>query len=128
MQTITLDGETKTIAEWAKITGISTSGIRTRLMLGWPAEKILKLPQKFKTTPTSEGVSKTAAERKLDETPYDQLPDIIRDVIPVSYKKTRYGTYTRRYFPKAFDAWFCQSYCNGVPEVRGGLGDVPKAD
>lgn len=128
MQTITLNGETKTIAEWAKITGISASGIRTRLMLGWPAEKILKLPQKFKTSPTSGGTTKTAAERKLDETPYDQLPDIIKGVIPPEYKNTRYGTYTRRYSPKTFDAWYGKEYCNGMPEVRGGLGDVPKAD
>ena len=128
MQTITLDGETKTIAEWAKITGISPSGIRTRLMLGWPAEKILKLPQKFKTDASSDGMNKTCAERNLDETPYDQLPEIIKGVIPVSYKKTRYGTYTRRYHPKVFDAWYGKEYRNGMPEVRGGLGDVPKAD
>ena len=41
---LTLDGETHTIPEWSKITGISAQTLRQRRNMGWPAEAILKTP------------------------------------------------------------------------------------
>lgn len=38
---ITYNGETHTIEEWSKITGISNSGIRYRIQQNYPVEKIL---------------------------------------------------------------------------------------
>ena len=38
---ITFNGETKTLAEWAKITGINRATINSRLQKGWTIEKTL---------------------------------------------------------------------------------------
>lgn len=39
---LTFNGETKTIAEWAEITGLHDKTIRKRVGLGYPIEEILK--------------------------------------------------------------------------------------
>ncbi len=41
---ITYKGQTKTIAEWAKIVGIRPENIRTRIITGWSVEKALTKP------------------------------------------------------------------------------------
>lgn len=45
MHTITYKGETKTTKEWAEITGLTTTLIRTRLKKGWTPEEILETPK-----------------------------------------------------------------------------------
>lgn len=40
-RTILYNGETHTLAEWQRITGISQSTIKTRLNAGWPIERAL---------------------------------------------------------------------------------------
>ena len=42
---ITFDGETHTVAEWARIKGLSHSAITHRLDRGWPIERIMNTPQ-----------------------------------------------------------------------------------
>ncbi len=39
---ITLNGETRCIAEWAEITGINDGTIRARLRAGWPVERLFE--------------------------------------------------------------------------------------
>lgn len=39
---LTCFGESHTIPEWERITGINRSTIRTRIRLGWPIEKVLE--------------------------------------------------------------------------------------
>lgn len=39
---LTIDGQSKTVAEWSEITGISTSTIHRRLVLGWSDDETLK--------------------------------------------------------------------------------------
>jgi hypothetical protein len=41
---LTFKGETKTVAEWAEVTGIRDSTLRTRLSLGWSVERTLTTP------------------------------------------------------------------------------------
>ena len=41
---LSLSGETKTIAEWGRITGLGKSVIKRRLELGWPVWKVLTHP------------------------------------------------------------------------------------
>lgn len=41
---VTIADETKTLTEWAKIIGISTSALRYRLAANWPDDKIFKEP------------------------------------------------------------------------------------
>ena len=41
---IYLDGESKTMAEWAEITGLPRTSIRNRLQRGWSAEEALTTP------------------------------------------------------------------------------------
>ena len=43
-RTITLDGETHTVSEWAHITGLSKSTIKNRLDQGWSAARALTEP------------------------------------------------------------------------------------
>lgn len=60
---ITYDGTTKTIAEWAKITGIDRGVIEMRLYtLKWSAEKTLTEPIKKGTTLTHNGETLTVKE------------------------------------------------------------------
>jgi hypothetical protein len=42
---LTLDGETMLVSGWAKKLGLTPSLIRSRLRLGWPADKILRTPR-----------------------------------------------------------------------------------
>lgn len=42
--TITANGETHTLSEWAKITGMARGTIRARLMGGWTPEQALSEP------------------------------------------------------------------------------------
>ncbi len=44
IQTLTLNGETKTIREWSECTGITKSAIHNRLNMQWPIEDILTKP------------------------------------------------------------------------------------
>lgn len=41
---LTMNGETKTIAQWVRKTGFDHSTIRRRIKMGWPVEKILTHP------------------------------------------------------------------------------------
>jgi hypothetical protein len=43
-QAITLDGVTRTVAEWANITGIGAPALYWRLHRGWSSERILSKP------------------------------------------------------------------------------------
>lgn len=44
---ITLDGDTRSISEWAEITGLNKNTIAGRLRLGWTAQRILREPAGF---------------------------------------------------------------------------------
>ena len=41
---LTLDGETKTLAEWAEQTGINANTLNKRLQYGWEPERALRTP------------------------------------------------------------------------------------
>lgn len=43
-RTLTIDGETRLIVEWAKISGISSKTITARVYEGWPAEEAVFRP------------------------------------------------------------------------------------
>ena len=43
---VTWNGETKSIAEWARTTGINKDAIRYRLLAGWSAEETLTRPRR----------------------------------------------------------------------------------
>lgn len=51
---LTLNGETKSLPDWAKELGIPTYTIRNRLKLGWPVKKILETKLK-KNAPRGTG-------------------------------------------------------------------------
>jgi hypothetical protein len=42
---LTCDGQTRTLAEWVEITGLSSSLIRQRIASGWTIERTLSTPQ-----------------------------------------------------------------------------------
>jgi hypothetical protein len=48
---VTLDGETRCIAEWAELTGLRKETIIGRLNRGWPAELALKAPNTVRAAP-----------------------------------------------------------------------------
>jgi len=45
-RTVTVSGETHTLAEWAKITGICSTTLNNRLHAGWPEEEFLSPPDR----------------------------------------------------------------------------------
>lgn len=45
---VTIGGETKSISEWSKETGLSNQCINSRIKAGWPEEKLLIAPKKRK--------------------------------------------------------------------------------
>ena len=45
-QTVTVSGETHTLAEWSKITGIDTSTLNNRLQAGWAEDDFLSPPNR----------------------------------------------------------------------------------
>lgn len=47
-RTLTAFGKTRTISEWAKLTGISREVIHSRLNIGWAPEKAVTVPVKKK--------------------------------------------------------------------------------
>lgn len=53
-RTLTVDGETKTLSEWAADLGVSRAVIQARLRLGWPAEKAVRTPLLVKPRETEE--------------------------------------------------------------------------
>lgn len=60
---ITYNGETHTIAEWSRLTGIAPDRIRRRLLSGWSAEETLTLASRAKCKHvTFRGVSKSLSE------------------------------------------------------------------
>jgi hypothetical protein len=45
---LTVNGETKTVGQWADVSGLKTSQINARLAKGWTAERALSTPIRFK--------------------------------------------------------------------------------
>lgn len=43
---LTLNGATKSVADWAKHLGVSANALRQRIYLGWNAERVLTTPMK----------------------------------------------------------------------------------
>lgn len=58
---LTINGETKCLAEWSSISGVSRGGIYMRIRLGWPTEALLLPPHKPKTV-TIRGETKTVQQ------------------------------------------------------------------
>lgn len=44
---LTFHGKKKTLAEWAKFTGLGTHCLRSRILAGWPIEKAFKTPKQI---------------------------------------------------------------------------------
>jgi len=68
--TVTYKGETKTLQEWSKITGISLQHLLSRLASGWSAEKMFETPiKKHRTHKVVKGrevkVKKTDLEKRM---------------------------------------------------------------
>lgn len=112
--TITLDGVTRTVYEWARVLNMSPSTIRNRLELGWD-------PQTALTAPAGRPpVSKHSAEMILNEMTRDQLPGQLASLVPAEYRGKKLGEFLRDNHRDQFDKWFMDVY------VRNHLKSLPK--
>lgn len=71
---LTYQGQTRTLAEWVEISGLSLSTLQGRVAMGWTDEQILSTPARSRSSNTSltiDGVTKPLAdwcrERGLSE-------------------------------------------------------------
>lgn len=60
---LTLNGESRSVTEWAERTGIPASAIYSRLALGWPLERILTTPARFHPTRERSTISLHSTEQ-----------------------------------------------------------------
>lgn len=51
-RTLAFNGVSANLTEWSKITGLAISTITSRLTLGWPLEKVLSTPARYKSGST----------------------------------------------------------------------------
>lgn len=105
IKTITIDGVTKSIAEWAKTSGISPATIHVRLARGWDPQDAVTVEPKLQPD-----VTKDNAERLLNEMEVDQLPFTLRVLLPSPYRGNQPGAYIRRHHRIKFDHWFDTVY------------------
>jgi len=117
MKSLTYEGETLTVAEWAKRKGLNQSTVTNRLAKGWPAERVLSKVSVMGTNTFTNKISKNEAERILDETPYEKLPNIAKCVLTKSFidhpdgkREIRYGQKFRAKHIKMFDLWYNETY------------------
>ena len=65
MVTITFNGETLRLSEWATKTGLTPDCIRARLKKGWPVEKVLAVTEGRAPTPKEERVIRKGDHEEL---------------------------------------------------------------
>ena len=117
MKTLTYEGETLTLKEWAARKGLNASTVTNRLAKGWSMERVFSKPSVMGTNTYKNKISKNEAERILDETPYDSLPNIARCVMNKSFvdhpdgrREIKYGRKFRSEHLKMFDLWYNETY------------------
>ena len=99
-RTLEFNGVTHTLGDWARLLGITHAVLYKRVTLGWSAQEVL-------TTPVGEiVVSKTEAERALNEMVKNQLPKQLLKLIPEDIKTINLGSYLREFHRKEFNLWF----------------------
>jgi hypothetical protein len=100
MITLTHEGKTLTLNEWAKITGLSRQAIYQRMNTGHPPEVCLGYKPWEKP-------SKNEQEMKFNDIPLDQLPNELKKLVEkAGYAGKRYGTFLRSRCRADFDKWF----------------------
>ncbi len=104
IKSLTIDGVTKGVSEWAKDVGMSPTTLHGRLQRGWDPEEAIRAPAGRPT------VSKNDAELALNDMTRDQLPSQLAKLIPVNYRGTKCGEVIRSSFRKEFDNWFNKVY------------------
>jgi hypothetical protein len=100
IKTLTLDGVTRSIVDWSSLMGIEADVIRRRIASNWSVQDILTTPVNRPT------VSKTDAERALNEMMRNQLPSQLEKLVPKVIKTIRLGTYIREEHRTEFNEWF----------------------
>jgi hypothetical protein len=116
---ITAQGETLTIAEWSKKTGLHHSTITNRLDLGWNHEDIVGKPSDKRYATKNCKMSKNDAEMMLNDLEYHKQPHELRELIKETKvvqmqgfpHQAKYGQLFRRKHPAAFQKWFNDTYC-----------------
>lgn len=104
LRTLTLDGLTYSIAEWADKTGLKQSVIYNRLAKGWSAEEAL-------TTQTGRpSATKDDAKHALNDMERNQLPAQLEKLIQPGAVTHYYGEYFRTNFRKEFNDWYEKVY------------------
>jgi len=114
---IELDGETLTLSEWSRRTGLNYSTINNRLSNGWSVKDALKKEVDPIFGIQRQGkITKNDAELWLNDQGYDALPDELRSLLSQESRKhsKRYGTTIRNLFRSNFDSWFINKYIKGV--------------
>lgn len=106
---ITFNGETKTDAEWSAQTGITRMAMILRIRRGWSPERTLTTPNYVQFHKNSvKNVTKTEAERYLNDLGRDEIPSCLRKFLTTRSK--RHGTILRERFRPYFDKWFEEVY------------------
>lgn len=104
IKTLTVDGVTKRISEWASDCGISATALHGRLERGWDVADAVSLPaDRFV-------VSKSEAELALNEMNREELPKQLLKVLPEDYRGYKCGEYLRNNFRRQWDHWFLTVY------------------
>jgi len=108
---VEFNGVTHTLAEWGRKLGIRHSTLANRLEAGWTVEAafLTKTGPTFNRNPDKK-VTKNDAELLLNETRVENLPSILKAVIPISYEGVRVGSFLRNNHRETFDRWFDTQY------------------
>lgn len=65
---LTYQGQSKTVAEWAEITGVHSATIRSRIdMYGWSVEQALSTPKRSRQEACKAAASARAAKRRMHQ-------------------------------------------------------------
>lgn len=116
---IEFNGKSMTVGQWSKETGLHHGTITNRLDQGWSAERTLTEKPDARYTTAKCKISKNEAEMTLNDTPYEQLPKCLTDLIPRTKRpviamgraEAKYGQVFRRNHAAAFQRWFNETYC-----------------
>mgnify|MGYP003661047184 CR=1 FL=1 len=94
---VEFNGETLSVGQWSKKTGIAHGTLTNRLDGGWSAERALT------TKPDSSFTAKKDCKISKNETKVVQMQGFPH--------QAKYGQLFRRKHPAAFQKWFSDTYC-----------------
>jgi hypothetical protein len=117
---VEFNGETLSVGQWSKKTGIAHGTLTNRLDGGWSAERALTTkPDSSFTSKKDCKISKNEAELMLNDLIYAHQPNELRILIKETKvvqmqgfpHQAKYGQLFRRKHPAAFQKWFSDTYC-----------------